>query len=308
MKLSPKIRAALIAPALMIPLSGCASAGHFLARLVGYKPAAHMAEARPLYRGAADMPADTPTDRLYQAAAGKIEARDYGAALDLLQFAKEASPNDVRVLNALGVVYDKLGRFDLSDRYYTLALAAEPSSPIVAANMRYSGVMRQAMSIQRSERLLSPPVIELAMQEEDHAPSAPQGPLRALSGLRQIQPAGQPIQTGIRLAVATGTVRRSTPLVTGPALALVNATGRSYAAQPARLYLAQAGWSLAALDTAGPMQARSEIRFTARNQAAAEALARTLPFKVALAACSNECAFQLVLGRDAPAKFSGRAG
>jgi hypothetical protein len=103
-------------------------------------------------------------------------------------------------------------------------------------------------------------------------------------------------------------VRRSVPLVAGNALALVNASGRAYAAQPARLYLAQAGWSLAAADIAGPVQARSEIRYTARNQVVAEALARTLPFKVALTACPGECAFQLVLGRDAPASLTGRAG
>ncbi len=305
MSTSSKLGLVLAASVLAMPLGGCATARHFLAHLVDHKPAARMAEAKPVYMGAADIPAETPTDRLYAAAAAKIEARDYGAALDLLQFARDASPEDARVLNAMGVIYDKLGRFDLSDRYYALALAAEPGSRVVAANVRYSEILRAAAATPRSAALIGAPVLQLAQQEREQAPAPPQGPLRATSGLRQIAAAGQPLQVGLRIAVGTGTVRRSEPLIAGYSLALINATGRSNAAQPARLYLAQAGWSLASADGAAPAQARSEIRFAPRNQTVAEVLARTLPFKVALTACPNECAFQLVLGRDAPTSLAG---
>ena len=41
---------------------------------------------------------------------------NYGRALEYLQAAKAKDPRNVRALNALGVVYDKLGRFDLSAR------------------------------------------------------------------------------------------------------------------------------------------------------------------------------------------------
>ena len=81
-------------------------------------------------------------NRLYGRAAEAIRARDYATALDLLQVAAGAAPGDVRVLNAQGVVYDALGRFDLSGRYYARALQADPGSAIVAHNIAYSARLR----------------------------------------------------------------------------------------------------------------------------------------------------------------------
>ena len=50
-------------------------------------------------------------DSYYASATAAIGRRDYAEALELLQAARErASPDDVRVLNAFGVIYDKLGR------------------------------------------------------------------------------------------------------------------------------------------------------------------------------------------------------
>jgi Flp pilus assembly protein TadD len=59
----------------------------------------------------------------YAAAVSAISRRDYAQALDMLQAANARKIDDVRVLNAFGVVYDKLGRFDLSARYYARARA-----------------------------------------------------------------------------------------------------------------------------------------------------------------------------------------
>ena len=88
--------------------------------------------------------ARSPEDRLYADAVKAIDARDYGEAISLLQVARESRPGDPRVLTAMGVVYDKLGRFDLSDRYYTLAEKADPGSKIVALDRRYSMFLRSA--------------------------------------------------------------------------------------------------------------------------------------------------------------------
>ena len=82
---------------------------------------------------------ESPTDStFYQSAVTAINRRDYATALDYLQAARAKQPNNVRVLNAFGVVYDKLGRFDLSARYYAQANALDPKSQIVAKNMSYS--------------------------------------------------------------------------------------------------------------------------------------------------------------------------
>jgi tetratricopeptide (TPR) repeat protein len=74
----------------------------------------------------------------YDNAVTAINGRHYAVALEYLQAARTREPADVRVLTAFGVVYDKLGRFDLSARYYAQAAAVDPQSKIVAADMDYS--------------------------------------------------------------------------------------------------------------------------------------------------------------------------
>ena len=91
----------------------------------------------------------------YAAAVRAIGTRDYPAALEALQAAHAASPRDPRVLNAFGVVYDKLGRFDLSARYYDAALGLDASSSVIGANMSYSRVLRRAA--ERARRCPGPP-------------------------------------------------------------------------------------------------------------------------------------------------------
>jgi len=87
-----------------------------------------------------------PRDTLYESAVSAINERDYARALDYLQAAKTKDPRNVKALNALGVVYDKLGRFDLSARYYAQARAVEPDSKVVAENMGYSRVLQGLMN------------------------------------------------------------------------------------------------------------------------------------------------------------------
>jgi hypothetical protein len=100
---------------------------------------------KPLdFRPAANASAEVVnTDEMdYQGAATAIDARDYALALDFLQTARQKQPGDIRVLNAFGVVYDKLGRFDLSARYYAQAKAIDPDSPVVQKNIAYSQVLQ----------------------------------------------------------------------------------------------------------------------------------------------------------------------
>ncbi|MBI1684327.1 tetratricopeptide repeat protein [Caulobacter hibisci] len=132
------MRKSLTAVLMLVPLSGalggCATLTR-LAALVDHRPGP--VEIRALPAPAAPDPA-AATDRLYDRAAQAIKARNYALALELLQLAAQRAPGDARVLNAQGVVYDKLGRFDLSARYYDRALKADPGSRIVLGNMAYS--------------------------------------------------------------------------------------------------------------------------------------------------------------------------
>ncbi|EJL25242.1 hypothetical protein PMI01_04460 [Caulobacter sp. AP07] len=101
-------------------------------------------------------------NRLYARAADAIRARDYALALDLLQVAAARAPGDVRVLNAQGVVYDELGRFDLSGRYYARALQADPNSAIVAHNIAYSARLRGLKASSPTLQAATPPLAPAA--------------------------------------------------------------------------------------------------------------------------------------------------
>jgi len=91
-------------------------------------------------------PASTPATASvdpYEMAVQAIRDKDNVRALEWLQRASRQGES-VRVLNAYGVVYDNLGRFDLSARYYARAEALDPGSKIVAANRAYSEQLRQS--------------------------------------------------------------------------------------------------------------------------------------------------------------------
>lgn len=260
-------------------LSGCAVVPKW-ARLWEPRP---RLDVKPIKLQADAGAAVRPQDRAYTAAKTAIERRDYASALDMLQLAREEAPDDPRVLNALGVVYDKLGRFDLSARYYQRALTQEPNSPIVETNVAYSDRLQRAT--QASARALaSAPLAP--------TPKAPQMAERPINKVPAVAP--------FRLASSKVAPKVSANLI-GKPLLLVNAAGRPGAQEPVRRYLADAGWSVRTQLQIRPSQARTEIRFPAVHRNVAEALARTLPFNVVLAECANTCSdLELVVGADAP--------
>ena len=104
-----------------------------------------------------------PSAGYYENAVAAINARRYALALDYLQAARTQKPDDVRVLTAFGVIYDKLGRFDLSTRYYAQAAALDPRSMIIAQDVDYS---------RRLQNLISPQSTPMVAEA---VPSAPMG-------------------------------------------------------------------------------------------------------------------------------------
>jgi hypothetical protein len=84
----------------------------------------------------------TRVDTLYAQGRDALMAGDLASALELFHGARRAGPEDVRVLNGLGVIYDRLGRYDLSANYYESARAIDPASTIVQTNLALSTQMR----------------------------------------------------------------------------------------------------------------------------------------------------------------------
>jgi hypothetical protein len=140
----------------------------------------------------------SPHDRLYESAASAINARDYGRALDYLQAARDRDPRNVKALNALGVVYDKLGRFDLSARYYAQARAIEPESRILAENIGYSRVLQNLLNPGRQVAVAT---IELPADLNNSSPEQPTMVVSAPAAA--VAPSVSPPEKLITAALAT---------------------------------------------------------------------------------------------------------
>lgn len=249
---------------LLVSLSGCASLPHLL----------HWAKIRPIPVQASSQVAGE--SGYYASASAAISRRDYATALEQLQAARARKPDDVRVLNAFGVVYDKLGRFDLSARYYSEAKALDPSSQIVANNMAYSTALQDRAAL---------PVL---------AQLQPSGPAPVL----QLAAATPSV---IRLDFASAsTVLQTLPGLTGRPVEVANASGRKGAGELVRAQLARQGWSAPKSFAFEAAEApTTTISYPPRSSMVAQALARTLPRGIQLVDCGGACeGIRLTLGAD----------
>jgi hypothetical protein len=316
MRFAMQTRPALFAASLL-GLSACTS----------LPQASHWVEVKPIRRG--DAPAQTAEAGYYAAAVTAIDRRDYARALDLLQVARARKPDDVKVLNAFGVVYDKLGRFDLSARYYAQAKALDAASPILAANIAYSAELQHRAEAPQlamippapAPAVMPGPAPVLAMVAPAPAPSAmaPPTPTPVLASATVPASASAPVLPPTVAAVllasiptstppgvirlgfaAPGTSTRTLPLLTGGSLRIADASGRAGGAEPTRARLARLGWSAskAAVRTVAP-RPRTTITYATYRAADAKALARTLPRGVRLVNCQDDCrGIRLTLGAD----------
>ncbi len=239
-------------------------------------------------------PASAPSllsdEGVYQDAVREIEDRDYAQALDYLQVARSRSPEDVRVFNALGVVYDKLGRFDLSARYYAEAKALAPDSKIVENNIAYSARLQGGTKL----AVPSSPVTVAKAQTPPPAPVSSQDsprnatavlPQASTSQVAAVQSAADPIPASVRA---------------WRGVAIVNGTQNVLAARVRRT-LVHRGWAVSKSNAkALAPQPFTVIQYAPSSARAATSLVRTLAFPVQLQVCKDNCrGVILVLGADA---------
>jgi hypothetical protein len=270
----------------------------------------------------------------YQSAVRAIGVRDYALALDLLQAARSQTPDDPAVINGFGVVYDKLGRFDLSTRYYTQAAALDPDSPIVRQNLAYSAMLQERAA--PAPLPGAAPVTRLAAADPAPVPSiaavnaallapppapVPQSRPAAVAPSLPVLLGGPPTPKAPTIAVAQAPAAPVKPMITvakapapivvavapngvlltGRSLQIFDASGSTGGGEGVRTQLASRGWSAPKSSvTLAKAEAKTRIVFPQGGQAVAEALARTLPFPVELAACDNRCtSVSLIVGQDA---------
>jgi hypothetical protein len=90
-------------------------------------------------------------------------------------------------------------------------------------------------------------------------------------------------------------------LLTGSSLRIIDASGAEGGAEGVRQQLASRGWSAPKSSVSiAQAETRTRIVFPQGGMAIAQALARTLPFPVELAACTDKCtSLSLIVGQDA---------
>jgi len=259
-----------------------------------------------------------PATTYYDRAVTAIRDRHYALALDYLQAARVGKLDDVRILTAFGVIYDKLGRFDLSARYYTQAAQIDPKSTIVMADMAYS---------RKLQGLAGPPAGSAELAEAAPMTVGTSGLFQPGTGIPHDQAMTRPVQlvkgAADDVSVATRTsagevvvvrqVTSSRPsavkavLLTGHPLLLVNASGQADPAQSIRAHLAGLGWTVSSrTDQAPNPQQMSAIFYQPPFIHAAQALARTISYPVHIVPDNEAMGLRLMLGRDfLESKYTG---
>jgi Tetratricopeptide repeat len=103
---------------------------------------------------------------------------EYALAADAYRKAIRFDPADAAGYNGLAISYDQLGRFDLSRRYYELALARAPREPKYYRNLAHS-LERQGQAAESREILAQADAVEKGLAAAPQA--APSAPDRSLA-------------------------------------------------------------------------------------------------------------------------------
>ncbi len=82
------------------------------------------------------------TSPMYEKGKAHFNAGQFGLAVNEFQAARAETPSSVEILNGLAATYDRLGRFDLADRYYKEAVALDPKNAQTLNNIAYSLILR----------------------------------------------------------------------------------------------------------------------------------------------------------------------
>jgi hypothetical protein len=118
-----------------------------------------------------------------------LRSGNVAMAIETLRIAARQDPGSKRALNALGVAYDRLGRFDLSRSYYEQALALAPADADILHNLSVS--LRMQGRIAEAEEVAQEEQSRRLATTEQHADAAPQSmPALAPSGTPSVLAAG----------------------------------------------------------------------------------------------------------------------
>ena len=274
--------------------------------------------------------APAPLNARIAEARGLLAVGSVGLALESFRLAQRDDPRSVDALTGIASCYDRMGRFDLSRRYYEQALALQPTGkPVLAAlasSLDAQGRDSEAQSV-RAE-MTAPPAVaqtgEIRVELPAPRPAVPaaaapavakasppplsDGPRLERMSLGEValittpQPRWKPVIVARTLA---STTVRFVPIRAEPAiirLRLLNAARQQGLAARTRNVLASRGWRDVTIGDADRIRDRSLVLFSEATAAHAQRLARQFGF--ALARDARPGALTILLGRDAPARLT----
>jgi LytR cell envelope-related transcriptional attenuator/Tetratricopeptide repeat len=212
-------------------------------------------------------------DLLYAQGREALVAGDLAAALELFHGARRSGPDDIRVLNGLAVIYDRLGRYDLSANYYDRARELDPNSAVLQANLALSNQMRASHGLPSQTPSTYSEAREQAASQQ--AQITPQEPL-AIASEKPEWEAAPPTTTSVRQFATTQLLpieAPSVPVITYKPTALVETAPQRSPVQPqvARPAPTPINPPSASVRVARPNPAPNAGRLTAINAIASRA-------------------------------------
>ena len=297
------------------------------------------ASFEPRLAGNTDLSVGDPAELLR---ASREHFRLGNVALALQGFRRLArqEPANVRAHVGMAACYDRMGRFDLSRRYYEEAMALAPSDRNVrynfAVSLRLQGLHAEARRAESeaAETVLADPAlaggsVTIDLPPVETAAREPAGPkegaelvrlsfgevalitvdAEAPARLREVAAAANP---GITLALAPAPPARpaepsktaAKPALQAGELRILNGVGRRGLASRVRLWLDRQGVAGTSVGDASIRAPRSIIAYPEGDRARAAALASRLPFRAELRV-KPAGRMVLLLGRDALALDDG---
>lgn len=280
---------------------------------------AHLVDIKPVQRGGIGVTKNAPD--AYAEAKKQLEAGRPALALEGFRRALRDSSQFVDALNGMAVAYDQLGRFDLSRRFYELALAADPTNTKVLHNIEVSARMSgpgQQLAAADGEPAFVPASKTVEVQSERVSPGEimvpldepkPVAPMRASASSDKELPVNtvehkvsqERVSPG-EIVVPLDSAKSATPVqssTTAERLLVLNAVGRRGQAGRMRQYLAGVGWVDARIGNTKMRLQRSVIVYPRGSRATAERLATSLPFAHRLIQGRRVSRIVLMLGRNA---------
>lgn len=227
---------------------------------------------------------------------------DYGLAIDPFEADLRDNPNSVNSLNGLAIAYAGVGRPDLAQKYFALAIALDPDSPITLANLAHLSLSRgnnddAAEFLAKAKASLARPIAETTRQALEHSLNSDERNLHATAeapgevtprmverlnsrewivhpaSMVTLQPAA-PVRADDKNAVGIAS-DGAVPVE------IVNSSGKTGMARQMREYLKYRGFAVGRVRNGSQFGQQRSVLFCQRSgRAHAEAIAAALPMPV----------------------------